>query len=154
MFTKKTAIGIGIGSLAIVLGSYFLILAVSSNAHQVSDVVDIGKSDVFQFDAQKHFHEQLNVTGNSFHVKLKTPSSGLQVDNDFTKEINFDWVSLDNGQHFINITNTGDSILHVSGTLVATTNPLIITSHLIVISSGVLIIGISAAFSIRKPRGF
>jgi len=154
MFTKKTAIGIGIGSLAIVLGSYFLILAISSNAHQVSDIVDIGKSDVFQFDALKHFHEQLNVTGNSFHVKLKTPSNGLQVDNDFKKEINFDWVSLDNGQHFINITNTGDSILHVSGTLTATTNPLIITSHLIVISSGVLIIGISAAFSIRKPRGF
>ena len=154
MFTKKTAIGIGIGSLAIVLGSYFLILAVSSNAHQVSDIVDIGKSDVFQFDALKHFHEQLNVTGNSFHVKLKTPSNGLQVDNDFKKEINFDWVSLDNGQHFINITNTGDSILRVSGTLTATTNPLIITSHLIVISSGVLIIGISAAFSIRKPRGF
>lgn len=154
MFTKKTAIGIGIGSLAIVLGSYFLILAVSSNAHQVSDIVDIGKSDVFQFDALKHFREQLNVTGNSFHVKLKTPSNGLQVDNDFKKEINFDWVSLDNGQHFINITNTGDSILHVSGTLTATTNPLIITSHLIVISSGVLIIGISAAFSIRKPRGF
>lgn len=154
MFTKKTVIGIGIGSLAIVLGSYFLILAVSSNAHQVSDVVDVGKSDIFQFDAQKHFHEQLNVTGNSFYVKLKTPSNGLQVDNDFKKEINFDWISLENGQHFINITNTGDSILHVSGTLEAITNPLIITSHLIVISSGVLIIGISAAFSIRKPRGF
>jgi len=154
MFTKKTAIGIGIGSLAIVLGSYFLILAVSSNTHQVSDVVDTGKSDVFQFDAQKHFHEQLNVTGNYFHVKLKTPANGLQVDNDFKNEVTFDWYSLENGQHFINITNTGDSILHVTGILNATTNPLIITSHLIVISSGVLIIGISAAFSIRKPRGF
>lgn len=154
MLTKKTATGIGIGSLAITLGAYFLILTVSSNAHQVNDIVNIGKNDVFQFDAQKHFHEQLNITGNSFHVKLKTPSNGLQVDNDFKKEINFDWISLENGKHFINITNTGDSILHVSGTLEATTNPLIITSHMIVISSGVLIIGISAAFSIRKPRGF
>jgi hypothetical protein len=154
MLTKKTDTGIGIGSFAIALGTYFLILAISSNAHQVSDVVDIGKSDIFQFDAQQHFHEQLNVTGNSFHVKLKTPSSGLQVDNDFKHNVSFNWISLENGQHFINITNTGDSILHVIGTLEATTNPLIITSHLIVISSGVLIIGISAAFSIRKPRGF
>ena len=154
MFTKKTAIGIGIGSIVIVLGSYFLITELSSSAHQVNDTVGINQNDVFKFNAEKHFREQLNVTGNSFHVKLKTPSNGLQVDNDFKKEINFDWVSLDNGQHFINITNTGDSILHVSGTLTATTNPLIITSHLIVISSGVLIIGISAAFSIRKPRGF
>ena len=154
MLTKKTAIGIGIGSLAIALGTYFLVLAISSNAHQVNDIVDIGKSDVFRFDAQKHFHEQLNVTGSSFHVKLKTPAPGLNVDNDLKKEVSFDWYSLENGEHFINITNTGDSILHVSGTLEATTNPLIITSHLIVISSGVLIIGISAAFSIRKPRGF
>ena len=154
MFTKKTAIGIGIGSLVIILGSYLLILDISSNAHHVADVVDIGKSDVFQFDAQKHFHEQLYITGNSFHVKLKSPSNGLQVDNDLKKEITFDWYSLENGQHFINITNTGDSILHVSGTLEATTNPLIITSYLIAISSGVLIIGISAAFSVKKPRGF
>ncbi len=154
MLTKKTAIGIGIGSFAIALGAYFLILTVSSNAHQVNEIVDIGKSDIFQFDAQKHFHEQLYVTGNSFHVKLKTPSTGLQVNNDFKKEVSFDWVSLENGQHFINITNTGDSILHVSGTLEATTNPMVFMSHLIVITSGILIIGISAAFSIRKPRGF
>ncbi len=154
MLTKKTAIGIGIGSLAIVLGSYFLILTIASNVHQVNETVEIGKNDVFLFDVEKHFHEQLNVTGNSFHIKLKTPSNGLQVDNDFKKEISFDWVSLKNGQHFINITNTGDSILHVSGKLEATTNPIIFVSHMIVISSGVLIIGISAAFSIRKPRGF
>jgi hypothetical protein len=154
MFTKKTVIGIGIGSLAIVLGSYFLIIAISSNTHQVNDVIGISQNDVFKFYAEKHFSEHLNINGTSFHVKLKTPSDGLQVDNDFKKEICFDWISLENGEHFINITNTGDSILHVSGKLNATTNSLIITSHLIVISSGVLIIGISAAFSIRKPRGF
>ena len=154
MFTKKTVIGIGIGGLAIVLGSYFLITTILSNTHQVNDVVGLEQNDVFKFNAEKHFHEQLNITGNSFHVKLKTPSDGLQVDNDFKNEVTFDWYSLENGQHFINITNTGDSILHVTGILNATTNPLIITSHLIVISSGVLIIGISAAFSIRKPRGF
>ncbi len=154
MFTKKTVIGIGIGSLAVILGSYFLITTISTNANQVNDTVDFGKSDVFRFDAQKHFHEQLEITGSSFHVKLKSPTGGLQVENDFKKEANFDWVSLEDGQHFINITNTGGSTLHVSGTLEAVTNPLIFLSHLIVITSGVLIIGISAAFSIRKPRGF
>ena len=154
MFTKKTVMGIGIGSFVIVLGSYFLITELSSNTHQVNDIVGIGQNDVFKFNAEKHFHEQLNVTGNSFHVKLKTPSNGLQVDNDFKNEITFSWVSLENGEHFINITNTGDSVLHVVGKLNATTDQLRITEHLMVISSGVLIIGISAAFSIRKPRGF
>jgi hypothetical protein len=154
MLTKKTGIGIGIGSFVVILGSYFLILTISSTTHQVNDVVGIGQNDVFKFNADKHFYEQLNVTGNSFHVKLKTPSDGLQVDNDFTKQISFDWNSLENGEHFINITNTGDIALHVVGKLNATPNSLDIPKHLMVISSGVLIIGVSAAFSIRKPRGF
>ena len=155
MLTKKTGIGIGIGALAVVLGSYFLIQSIASNGmHEINEVVEIGKSDVFLFDAQKHFHESLNITGSSFHVKLKTPADGLQVDKDFQKEISFDWVSLQDGKHFINITNTGGSMLQVTGKLQAVENPLIFMSHLIVISSGVLIIGISAAFSVRKPRGF
>jgi len=154
MLTKRSLIGIGIGSVAVVLGSFFLLQTIMSNSHDVNDIVDIGKSDIFSFDAQKHYHEFLNVTGSSFYVKIKTPKDGLQVDNDFKNLVSFDWYSLDDGKHFINITNTGGSILHVTGKLQAVTNPLIFTSHLIVISSGVLIIGISAAFSIRRPKGF
>ena len=154
MLSKKSILGIAIGSLGVILGTFFLIEDLMSDIHNVSDVVDIGKSDIFSFDTIKHYHESLNVTGNSFHVTLKTPKDGLQVNNDFTKNITFDWVSLENGKHFINITNTGGSVLHVTGKLQAVTNPMIFTSHLIVISSGVLIIGISAAFSIRRPKGF
>jgi hypothetical protein len=154
MLTKRSAAGIGIGSVAIVLGIFFLLQSLISNVHDVNDTIDIGKSDVFQFDAQKHYHELLNITGSSFHVKLKTPKDGLQVDNDFQKHVSFDWFSLEYGKHFINITNTGGTTLHVTGKLQAVTNPLIFTSHIIVISSGVLIIGISAAFSIRRPKGF
>lgn len=154
MLTRKTIIGIGIGGLAVTLGTYFLVQSLISNVHDVNESVDIGKSDVFQFDAQQHYHELLNVTGSSFHVKLQTPSTGLQVDNDFTKAVSFDWFVLQDGKNFINITNTGGSALQVTGKLKAVENPLVFMSHLIVISSGVLIIGISAAFSIRKPRGF
>lgn len=154
MLTKKSIAGIGIGLVAVVLGAFFLLQTITSNVHDVNDTVDIGKSDVFQFDAEKHYHEFLNVTGSSFHVHMKTPGTGLQVDKDFQKEVSFDWYSLENGKHFINITNSGGSVLHVTGKLEAVTNPIIFTSHLIVISSGVLIIGISAAFSIRRPKGF
>ena len=154
MLSKKSLLGIAIGSIGIILGTFFLIQDLMSNVHDVNDIVDIGKNDVFSFDALQHYHEILNVTGSSFHVKLKTPADGLQVEKDFQKEVFFEWYSLQNGKHFINITNTGDSVLHVTGKLQAVTNPMIFTSHLIVISSGVLIIGISAAFSIRRPKGF
>lgn len=154
MLTRKTIIGIGIGGLAVTLGTYFLVQSLISNVHDVNESVDIGKSDVFQFDAQQHYRELLNVTGSSFHVKLQTPSNGLQVDNDYTKAVSFDWFVLQDGKNFINITNTGGSALQVTGKLKAVENPLVFVSHMIVISSGVLIIGISAAFSVRKPRGF
>jgi hypothetical protein len=154
MLTRKTIIGIGIGGLAVALGAYFLVQSIVSPAHNVNESVDIGKSDVFLFDAQQHSHEILNVTGSSFHVKLQTPSNGLQVDDNFQKAISFNWYLLKDGKNFINITNTGDSALQVTGKLLAVENPMIFMSHLIVISSGVLIIGISAAFSVRKPRGF
>jgi hypothetical protein len=154
MLTSKTMIGIGIGGLAVVLGTYFLVQSIVYNVHDVNESVDFGKSDVFQFDAQKHYHELLNVTGSYFHVKLQTPADGLHIDDNFHKEISFDWFVLEDGKNFINITNTGDSILHVTGKLKAVENPIVFMSHLIVISSGILIIGISAAFSVRKPRGF
>lgn len=154
MLTKRTIIGIGIGGLAVGLGSFFLIQSILYNTHEVNESVDIGKSDVFQFDTQKHYHESLNVTGSSFHVKLTTPSNGLQVDDNFLNQVSFDYVILENGKNFINITNTGSSALHVTGKLTAVQNPIVFTTHLIVITSGILIIGISAAFSVRKPRGF
>src|SRR5260370_39176709 len=131
MLTKKTAIGIGIGSFAIVLGSYFLIMTILSNTHQVNDIVGIGQNDVFKFNAEKHFTEQLNITGNSFHVKLKKPSDGWQVDNDFKKEISFVWVSLENGGHFFNLQNTGESFFSVSRKLIDKRNHLIMKHHLL-----------------------
>jgi hypothetical protein len=154
MLTKRTIIGIGIGGFAVALGAFFLIQSIVYNTHEVNESVDIAKSDVFQFDGQKHYHELLNVTGSSFHVKLTTPSNGLQVDDNFQNQVSFDWFMLENGKNFINITNTGSSVLHVTGKLSAVANPIVFTTHLIVITSGILIIGISAAFSVRKPRGF
>jgi len=154
MLTKRTLIGIGIGGLAVALGSFFLVQSILYNTHEVNESVDIGKSDIFQFDVQKHYHELLNVTGDSFHVKLTTPDDGLQINDNFQNQISFDYVILENGKNFINITNTGGSPLHVVGKLIAVQNPLVFTTHLIVITSGILIIGISAAFSVRKPRGF
>jgi hypothetical protein len=154
MLSKKSVLGIVIGSVGVILGTFFLIQDLMSNVHDVNEVVDIGKHDIFSFQAMQHYHEFLNVTGSSFHVKLQTPADGIQKDGDFKNGVSFEWYSLANGRHFINITNTGDSVLHVTGQLQAVTNPMIFTSHLIVISSGVLIIGISAVFSIRRPKGF
>ena len=154
MLNKKTAIGIGVGIIITAIGVASLILSLGTQTQSIEETVGIGKNTIYKFQAQKHFHELLNVTGSSFHVKLKTPGTGLQVDEDFKKEISFDWYSLEDGQHRINVTNTGDSNLKVAGKLEFINDPILFTYHAVVAIAGIIIIGISAGFTIRKPRGF
>ncbi len=154
MFSKKTAIGIGAGSIITALGVISLILSIGLQTQSIDETVDIRQNTVYQFNAQENFHEILNVTGSSFHVKIETPGDGPQVDGDFKNEKSFDWYSLVEGQHRITITNTGDSVVRVFGTLEFTSDPILFTYHMLVIIAGVIIIGISAGFTVRKPRGF
>jgi hypothetical protein len=154
MLSKKTAIGIGIGSFLIIWGSIFLIPSFGKQTQPIDETIDKGKNTIYQFDAQENFHEILNVTGSSFHVKIKTPADDFQVDEAFKKEINLDWYGVQDGQHRIEVTNTGDSELQVSGTLEFISNPIEFAKHMLPIISGIIIIGISAVFTVRKPRGF
>lgn len=154
MLSKKTAVGIGIGCFLIIWGSIFLIPSFGKQTQSIDETIDSGENTVYQFDAQKHFHEILNVTGNSFHVKLETPADGLQVNEDFKKEASLEWYSLEDGQHRIEVTNTGDSNVRVFGTLEFISNPIEFAKHMLPIISGIIIIGISAVFTVRKPRGF
>lgn len=154
MLSKKTAIGIGAGSVITALGVVSLILSIGIQTQPIDETLGIGGNTIYQFNAQEHFHEILNVTGSSFHVKLETPGKGLQIDEDFKQEISFEWYSLQEGQHRIEVQNTGDSDVRVFGTLEFTSDPILITYHMLVIISGIIIIGVSAGFTIRKPRGF
>lgn len=154
MLSKKTAIGIGAGSVITALGVVSLILSIGIQTQPIDETLGIGGNTIYQFNAQEHFHEILNVTGSSFHVKLETPGKGLQIDEDFKQEISFEWYSLQEGQHRIEVKNTGDSDVRVFGTLEFTSDPILITYHMLVIISGIIIIGVSAGFTIRKPRGF
>ena len=52
------------------------------------------------------------------------------------------------------MTNTGDSDVIVQGTLQVLTDPIQFTYHIIVIIGGIVILGFSAGFTIRKPKGF
>lgn len=154
MLSKKTAIGIGLGSVITVVGVISLILSFGLQTQSIDETIGIEQNTVYQFNAQEHFHELLNVTGSSFHVKLTTPGNGLQMDKDFKNEISFDWVSLKDGRHRIEVKNIGDSEVRVFGKLQFTSDPILFTYHILVMIAGIIIVGISAGFTVRKPRGF
>ena len=58
------------------------------------------------------------------------------------------------GENVIQIQNTGKSEFNISGTFELSRDPLFFTYHILVIIAGVVVIGLSAAFTVRKPRGF
>jgi hypothetical protein len=154
VLTKTTGIGIGVGAAIIAIGLYALVSSFWLQSISVDEKIEVGGSITYQFVAPKSSHQNFKVTGESFHVKLETPGEGIQKDEDFKKEITFDWYLLKEGTNKISIQNTGQSELTVTGTFEKNTDPILFTYHIMVITAGVVIIGFSAGFSIRKPKGF
>lgn len=154
MLTKTTVIGIGIGGVIAAIGIYALITSIGLHTITATETISVGKSTAYQFDAPKSSHQNFKVTGEKFHVKLQTPGDGIQKDEDFKKEVTFDWFVLQEGKNKIDIQNLGPTDLTVNVTFSRYTEPILITYHLMVLTAGVVIIGFSAAFSTRKPKGF
>ena len=137
------------------IGAYSLITSFGVQEIQVNDTYASGESTTYQFTAPAHSKHFLNMTGDSFDIFLKSPRGGLQInDESFKEKLSMEWVHLLDGESTLKINNTGGSELNVSGYVTAELDPIQITYHLMVIIAGVVIIGFSAGFSIRKPKGF
>ncbi len=154
MLSKFTIAGIGIGAVIIAIGAYALVSSIGLQTVTLDEKIDVTKSATYQFLAPKSSHQNFKVSGEKFHVKLTTPGDGIQKDEEFKNEITFDWYVLQEGTNRIVITNAGQTELHVVGTFQKNTDPLLFTYHFMVITAGIVIIGFSAAFSVRKPKGF
>jgi len=154
VLTRITGIGIGVGAAIIAIGLYALVSSIGLQTVSVEEKIEIGGSTIYQFVAPKSSHQNFNVAGESFHVKLETPANGMQKDEDFKNKITFDWIVLQEGTNRIVIQNTGQSELDVEGVFEKNTDPLLFTYHIMVMTAGVVIIGFSAGFSVRKPKGF
>jgi len=155
MFTKITLVGICIGSIILGIGIISMILN-SPFLHTESREATIGieKIATYEFDAPKSSHQKFTVTGEKFHVKLVTPADGIQKDEDFKKQISFDWYVLQEGTNKITINNTGSSELKFQYEFNRYGDQLLLTHNLVLIITAVIIIGFSAGFSVRKPKGF
>jgi hypothetical protein len=155
MLTKRTIIGIVVGSAIIAIGSYALLTSFGLQIVNVDDTFEAGETSSYSFSAPKGAKHYLNITADSFDVILRSPPGGIQIkDEQFKRELTVEWIHLQDGETKLKINNTGASKLNISGYMTILTDPIQITYHLLVIISGVVIIGFSAGFSVRKPRGF
>jgi len=155
VLSKRTIIGIVVGSAISAIGIYALFTSFGLQTVNVDDTFQVGESTSYRFSATSGSKQYLNVTADSFEVFLRSPRGGLQInDEQFKRELTVEWVHLIDGESRFKVQNTGDSELNISGYFTILTDPIQITYHILVITAGVVIIGFSAGFSVRKPKGF
>jgi len=155
VLSKRTVIGIIVGSAIIGIGIYSLVSDIGLRTIEVHETFAVGEATSYQISASEHAKQHMIITGDKFDIKLSSPGDGLQIPKtSHSKEITLDWIHLIDGKTVINLQNTGSSQLKVDATLQVTTDPILFTYHIVVITSGMIIIGFSMGFTLRKPKGF
>ena len=121
---------------------------------EFDDDFGVGESTIFSFQAPENSFQTLTIIGDTFDVKILTSDEKNNIDNSYKNEADISWVNTIAGENVIKIQNTGNSELNAKGTLQKSQDPLFLTYHILVIIAGIVVIGFSAAFTVRKPRGF
>lgn len=153
MFTKRTIIGIGAGIVISAIGVVALITSFGIQSINVDETIVVGDKTSFAFNAPLGAKENLEITGASFQITL-TPSEEEKIVRNHKGKVTVEWIVMEEGHNKLEIQNTGDSELKLEGTFEISSDPILFTYHILVITSGVIIIGFSAGFSVKKPRGF
>ena len=112
MLSKRTVIGLVVGTIIIAIGGYSLITHIGTITVNENYVVDIGDSTFYTIPAPNHTPQTMKITGDSFDLKLESPANGLQIPKtSYKKELSLDWVHLEDGETKIQIQNTGNTEL-------------------------------------------
>jgi len=153
---KYTIIGLIVGCIISGLGTASMIDSFVNPIEtiQTNDTFGIGGSDKIRFNAPANSFQTLIIIGDTFDVKILTTDEINNIDNSYRNKETFSWTNMVSGENVIQIQNTGKSEFNVSGTFEVSRDPLFLTYHILVIIAGIVVIGFSAAFTVRKPRGF
>ena len=155
MLSKRTIIGLVVGSVIIAIGGYSLISHIGTITIHENYVVAEGDSTHYRIPAPVHTPQTMKIVGDSFDLKLTSPGDGLQIPKtSYKKQLDLDWTHLIDGETEIQIQNTGNTELTITGEIVRTSDPIWFTFDIMVITSGMVIIGFSMGFTLRKPKGF
>ena len=156
MLNKYTIVGLIVGCIISGLGVISMIdfLVNPVDIMNFDDDFGVGESTTFVFQAPENSNQIMVITGDSFDVKVSTPDNAAKFDGSYKNKANISWVNTVSGENIIKIQNTGQSELNAKGTLEKSRDPLFLTYHILVIIAGIVVIGFSAAFTVRKPRGF
>jgi len=156
MLNKFTIIGLIAGGIISAIGGVSLADSISSPVDKMDfdDIFLPGEQTTFTFSAPKDSKQHLEIRGDSWSVRVQTPNDLKVPDKIGQDKATLSWTAIADGENKIFIENNGDSELLISGTLEKSHDPLFFTYHILVIIAGIVVIGFSAGFSAKKPKGF
>lgn len=155
MITTKTVVGMVVGAAIIAIGAASFLLDIGLQDVVIDDTLEVGEKAAYRFSAAAGAQQSLLVEAELFEVELSSPGAGLQMPSAVHRErALLEWSHAEDGESIVGVHNTGPSEMRIVGAAQVTTDPIFFTYHVLVMISGVVIIGFSAAFSTRRPRGF
>ncbi len=155
MLTKRTIIGLIVGSIIIGIGIAAFVQHLGIITINESHFVSPGDSTFYTIPAPAGLNQMMNLTGDTFNITLSSPGDGLQISDTSYKDSHIlEWTHVEEGQTNIKVTNTGSTDLEITGVIQRSSDPIWFTYDLMVIISGIVIIGFSMGFTLRKPKGF
>lgn len=155
MITGKTLVGMIVGTAIIAIGATSFLLDLGLQEVIIDDTFSAGESASYRFSAEAGARQHLVVEAERFELEMSSPGSGERYPlASYRDRTSLDWRHAENGESAVSVRNTGPSEMRVTGAAQVTTDPIYFTYHVLVMISGIVIMGFSAAFSLRMPRGF
>jgi len=155
VLSKRTIFGIIFGSIIIALGAGSLIVHMGPITINENYFVEFGDLASYTIPAPANTPQSMKIIGDTFDLNLQSPGDGLQIlEKSYEKELQLDWVHAEDGESKIQIKNTGNTDLEITGVLIRSSDPIWFTYDLMVIITGIVIIGFSMGFTLRRTKGF
>lgn len=115
----------------------------------LDNTVRPGMPDIITPDMDVGSTASIMVTGSTFNVTIADPDGQVIASESGVSSFNYDLTAQKAGEHRIEIVNTGDSDLAVSGHAQTKSSPLALTSTLMLMITGVILVGLSLRFRNR-----
>ena len=154
MLTRRTIIGMVVGSAIIAIGAYSLVSDIGFQSISVDETFGVGERTAFRVTSNQGGSQYLAVTGEKFDISIQKPGEDGPSKESYRDGATLEWMHLEDGVTDIVIQNTGSTDMRVTADYEVTTDPILFSYHIIVITSGMVIIGFSVSFTVRKPKGF
>lgn len=115
----------------------------------LDNVVGPGMPDIITPDMNVGSTASIMVTGSTFNVTIADPDGQVIASESNTASFSYDLTAQKAGKHRIEIVNTGNSDLTVSGHAQTKSSPLGLTGALMLMITGVILVGLSLRFRNR-----